>query len=54
MVYIDYISRVPDQNGVYRLYIIVEIDHSGRKHSINVCVCVRVGVRVCVCVCVDR
>ena len=34
------ISRVSDQNGVCRLYIIVEIYHSGRKPSIfNLCVC---------------
>ena len=29
-----YISRVSDQNGVYLLYIIVDIHHSGRKPSI--------------------
>ena len=27
------ISRVPDQNGVCLLYIMLEIDHSGREPS---------------------
>ena len=38
------VSRVPDQNGVSLLYIMLEIHHSGWVPSIYVCVC------VCVCV----
>ena len=30
-----YISRVPDQNGVSLLYIMLEIHHSGREPSIS-------------------
>ena len=29
----NYISRVPDQNGVSLLYIMLEINHSGREPS---------------------
>ena len=31
----DTMSRVSDQNGLSRIYIIVEIHHSGRKPSIS-------------------
>ena len=34
------ISRVPGQNGVSPLYIMLEIHHSDREPSIYVCVCV--------------
>ena len=34
LVRCDYISRVPDQNGVSLLYIMLEIHHSGREPSI--------------------
>ena len=30
-----YISRVPDQNGVSLLYVMLEIHHSGREPSIH-------------------
>ena len=34
-----FISRVPDQNGVSLLYIMLEIHHSGREPSICLFVC---------------
>ena len=33
------ISRVPDQNGLSLLYIMLEMHHSGRKPSICRCMC---------------
>ena len=35
MVYLHYISRVLDQNGVSLLYIVLEIHHSGQEPSIT-------------------
>ena len=35
MVYLNYISRVPDQNGVSPQYIMLEILHSGWEPSIS-------------------
>ena len=49
-----YILRVPDQNGVSLLYIMLEVHHSGREPSNYVgihCVCVCVHMYVFVCVC---
>ena len=33
MVYLYYISRIPDQNGVSLLYIMLDIHHSGQGPS---------------------
>ena len=34
MVSVAFVARVSNQNGVSRLFVIVEIHHSGRKPSI--------------------
>ena len=45
----EYNSKVSNQNGVYLLYIVLEIHLSGWEPSVCTSVCVVKHGRVCVC-----
>ena len=47
------ISRVPNQNGVSLLYIMLEIHHSGMELSIYVFKSACTTASMCVCGCVN-